>query len=142
MSKLIQFKVDVNLQTEDDGSSPLILAVGNDTKEIEEYQQYYGSEWERYKTIKYLPKKDGKIDLCRKDGASPLYVACQRGYYNIVKLLLKQGAEINLCLKYVTTPLYAASENGHEKTVQLLLDNKADSDIITSSLYSESIIIK
>lgn len=89
-----------------------------------------------------MPKKDRKIDLCRKDGASPLYVACQRGYYNIVKLLLKQGAEINLCLKYVTTPLYAASENGHEKTVQLLLDNKADSDIITSSLYSESIIIK
>lgn len=86
-----------------------------------------------------MPKKDGKIDLCRKDGASPLYVACQRGYYNIVKLLLKQGAEINLCLKYVTTPLYAASENGHEKTVQLLLDNKADSDIITSSLYSLSL---
>lgn len=44
LSKLIQFKVDVNLQTEDDGSSPLILAVGNDTKEIEEYQQYHGSE--------------------------------------------------------------------------------------------------
>lgn len=44
LSKLIQFKVDVNLQTEDDGSSPLILAVGNDIKEIEEYQQYYGSE--------------------------------------------------------------------------------------------------
>lgn len=133
LCELIRFSVDVNLQTDEDKSSSLILAAGNDTTENEEYQQGYLSEFRRNKTIEVLLSENGvKIDLCRKDGASPLYVACQRGYNSTVQLLLQKGANINLCMKYGAGPLFSASENGHYNTVQILLSNGADINLCSS----------
>lgn len=84
-----------------------------------------------------------KINLRKKNGASPLYVSCQEGNENIVQLLLSYEADINLCMKdgarligngaiinardeYEASPLNVACQRGYDSIVQLLLSKGAD----------------
>uniref|UniRef100_A0A8W8P5B0 Uncharacterized protein n=2 Tax=Magallana gigas TaxID=29159 RepID=A0A8W8P5B0_MAGGI len=62
----------------------------------------------------------------RRNGASPLYAACQNNHYNTVKFLLCNGANINLCNKTGTSPLFIACENGNEDVSNALIDNNAN----------------
>lgn len=148
MRELIRLEVDVNLQTYDDGSSPLILAAGNDITEYVEFKEDDLSENMREKTIDVLLENKGDINLCRKDGASPLYVACQRGHVETAKRLLEKGADINLglkldaglygagvnfCPKNEESPVFATCRNGHDSTLQLLLEYGADINLTSKN---------
>lgn len=149
LHELIRLEVNVNLQTYDDGSSPLVLAAGNDITENVEYKEDDLSENMREKTIEVLLENNGDINLVRrKDGASPLYVACQRGHVETAKRLPEKGADINLglkfdaglygagvnfCQKNEESPEYATCRNGHDSTLKLLLKSRADINLITKN---------
>ena len=65
------------------------------------------------------------INLEKKDGATPLYMAAKRGNLKVLEILLKKkGIKVNMANENGRTALFIASENGHEKVVELLLKKK------------------
>jgi ankyrin repeat protein len=51
----------------------------------------------------------GEIDVvnkCRKNGASPLAIACEYGHTEIVEMLLEYKADINKCQTECETPRF------------------------------------
>jgi ankyrin repeat protein len=48
------------------------------------------------------------------DGATPLYVACQRAHSSCIRLLLAKGADPNKKRKGGYTPLWTACDRGHQ----------------------------
>ena len=64
-------------------------------------------------------KKDqGTADV----GATPLFIAAQRGHLEVVRLLVESGANKDQGLTDVgTTPLFIAAQNGHREVVRFLL---------------------
>jgi ankyrin repeat protein len=46
-----------------------------------------------------LLSSGGEINLCEKNGQSPLFIASLNGQCDVVKCLLSSGGEINLCEK-------------------------------------------
>lgn len=55
------------------------------------------------------------VNLTRiSDGATPLYVACQRAHLSCIRLLLLKGANINHKRKGGYTPLWTACDLGHQ----------------------------
>ncbi|XP_052703310.1 serine/threonine-protein phosphatase 6 regulatory ankyrin repeat subunit A-like isoform X3 [Crassostrea angulata] len=127
LNELINVGVDVNQKTDDYGGwTPLLFAAGNDTQEYGDYDHTESGAERKYETIQLLLNHGADINLCMKDGTSPLFVACENGDNSIVQLLLRNRAAINLCQINGTSPLYIACQNGHESTVQLLLRYGAD----------------
>lgn len=126
LSKLIQINNDVNLMT-DNGWTPLILAAGNDTQE--ENDKNNSSEKRRNETIAVLLCSKADINLCKKDGTSPLLTACFEGYDSTVKYLVERGANVNLRAKDGTSPLFIACQNGNHIIVNFLLSNGAEVDL-------------
>eukprot|EP00105_Crassostrea_gigas_P038197 XP_019922345.1 PREDICTED: ankyrin-1-like [Crassostrea gigas] len=127
LEELIMIGGDVNsISNTWDHFTPLLLAASNDTQDYKYY--FYGRRvaHRREITVQLLLDNGAYINLCDKDGASPLYMACQNGYDRTVELLLDNGADINLCDEDGASPLYISCQNGHDSTVQLLLDNGAD----------------
>lgn len=56
--------------------------------------------------------------------ATPLHLACAKGYLNVVKLLLEQGALVHqIGTEMGETPLHQASRYGHEAVVRYLIDH-------------------
>lgn len=77
------------------------------------------------------------INLCSRDGYSPLFKACQKGHESTVQLLLRNKAEINLCMKDTASPLFIACRNGYESIVQLLRRNGTKDDLCDKDCWSE-----
>jgi ankyrin repeat protein len=50
-------------------------------------------------TVKCLLSSGADINLCDKQGQSPLFLASMAGHCDVVKCLLSSGADINLCDK-------------------------------------------
>lgn len=145
LQKLLEIQNDVNFET-DGNWTPLILAAANDNKGYETNRKC-SSNVRRDETVKLLLKHGANVNLCRKNGASSLYMACYSGHYSTVKLLLENKADVNLCkidevsplyeacqnqygssekLNLKVSPLYIACQIGHVSIVRLLLDNDAD----------------
>lgn len=78
-----------------------------------------------------LLSKGADINVCKKNGPSPLYMACLYGIENIVQLLLINRADINLCTMFRLSPLYIACRNEHEHIVKLLLSYGANINLCT-----------
>ena len=51
------------------------------------------------------------VNKCRKNGASPLAIACEYGHTEIVEMLLEYKADINKCQNECETPLFQACKN-------------------------------
>ena len=47
--------------------------------------------------VKCLLSSGADINLCDKDGKSPLFAASEKGKCDVVQCLLSSGADINLC---------------------------------------------
>ncbi|XP_045462271.1 protein phosphatase 1 regulatory subunit 12B isoform X9 [Harmonia axyridis] len=63
-----------------------------------------------------------------KDGATPLHVACAKGYTDVLKVLLQCGADLDAQDVDGWTPLHAAAHWGQKEVCQLLAENLADMD--------------
>ncbi|CAC5380878.1 unnamed protein product [Mytilus coruscus] len=90
--------------------------------------------------VKLLLEKNPNVDLCNKDGWSPLNTASDKGHTDIVKLLLEKNPNVDLCSKDGFTPLISFAFNGNLEITQLLLENNADCN--TCSHSKQSIIDK
>jgi ankyrin repeat protein len=69
------------------------------------------------------------INLCDKQGYSPLFVASLSGLCDVVKCLLSSGANINLCDEVGHSPLITASRKGKCDVVKCLLNSGADTNL-------------
>nr|XP_034330656.1 uncharacterized protein LOC105344498 isoform X23 [Crassostrea gigas]XP_034330657.1 uncharacterized protein LOC105344498 isoform X23 [Crassostrea gigas] len=135
--KLIKEGVHVNKKIDNNsGLTPLMLAAGNNIRENDDYNHRETGAERRDKTVQLLLSNGADINLCKKDGTSPLFIACQNGHDSTVQLLLSNGADINLRNKNGATPLYIACQNGHNSTVHLLLSNGADINLCTKDKVS------
>ncbi|VDI45560.1 Hypothetical predicted protein [Mytilus galloprovincialis] len=115
-TKVVKLLIDAGLNvndTENNGSTPLILACENGHNE----------------TVKSLLNLNGKKLESRvntttrnKYGWSCLHSACFNGHTEVVKLLIDIGLRVNDTIYIGYTPLYLACQNGHYDTVKLLLD--------------------
>lgn len=120
--ELLQVGGNVNQKTTNDNYwTPLTLAAGIDT-EI--------SQPKRNDTVQLLIKNGADINLWKKNGASPLYIACIKGHDSIVKILLSQGASINSYSQDGGSLLCKACQEGQRTAVETLLRNGADVNIL------------
>lgn len=72
----------------------------------------------------FLNKTD--INLCNKDGTTPLHIVCKYDRTSTVEILLSTWANISLCRKNGTSPLYLAWFIENENLVKCLLNNGAN----------------
>ena len=61
-------------------------------------------------------------------GATPLYVAAQRGHLDVVRTLLEAGADANKASDGGHSPLYFAAQNGRVDVLSILLQGGADAN--------------
>jgi ankyrin repeat protein len=71
------------------------------------------------------------LNAPRGDGASPLFVAAEKGNAEVVNELLSRGAAIDTSNNNGATPLYVAAYKGHAGVVKELLSRGAAVDTPT-----------
>ncbi|XP_071181368.1 uncharacterized protein [Mytilus edulis] len=69
---------------------------------------------------------NSNVNHCRKDGGSPLFMACQNRHTEVVQILINNKADISKCKDTGSSPLFMACQEGHTEVVQILINNKAD----------------
>jgi ankyrin repeat protein len=117
---LLDKGADVN-QTNDDGFTPLTVAIFNDFYNVD--------------IVKLLLDKGANVNEANIYGFTPLIIAIDEKYdtnvqnVEIVELLLKRGANVDQENKHGETPLYKAVSNNNEKIVEMLLERGADVNI-------------
>lgn len=127
LRELLKNGADVNLKTTNENYwTPLTLAVGIQTDENKENEQITSTQSRRNETIDQLLSHGADINLCKENGVSPLYIACEEGHDDIVQHFLRNGANINICTKNGASPLTIACDKGHERIVDTLVRNGAD----------------
>ena len=118
LSEIVEQGIDVNMITKSKYAwTPMTLAAAN--KDEESSEKFHLSP--RDETFRTLLEYGAKINMCTKNGISPLYMACQNGHESTVKVLLDKGAEVNLCTENGKSPLFISCQNGHDKLVHLLM---------------------
>jgi ankyrin repeat protein len=111
LATLLAFKAKHDVQTEQDGATPLHLCAieGN------------------ISCAKMLVVNGAQIDAVDYDGSSPLIWAVQRGKREFMEWLLRNGASANLPDNQGRTPLiWAATKNDSPALINILLQNGAD----------------
>jgi hypothetical protein len=71
-------------------------------------------------------RRGANINLARKDGFTPLYIASENGHVAAVGTLLGGRAAVDQPMNDGATPLWVASLNGHAAVVEALLDGGAN----------------
>nr|XP_022305097.1 serine/threonine-protein phosphatase 6 regulatory ankyrin repeat subunit C-like [Crassostrea virginica] len=139
LDDVINKDTNVDIFTTDrNDMTPLMLASGNHTQEIEYEVEKMGSTGSirRNKTVEALIQRGADINLCNKNGICPLYKASQNGFDTTANILLNNGAQVNLCDQYGFSPLFIACLNGYESVAKLLLNNGADVNLCSKKGFS------
>ncbi|CAC5404897.1 unnamed protein product [Mytilus coruscus] len=97
-----------------------------DVSDSDTYPLIWASYFGYSDMVKWLLENKAKVDHCRHDGVTALYMACQNGHNAIVQLLLDKNANVNLYNEGCMTPLYIACKNDHLDIVRMLLEENVD----------------
>lgn len=104
---------DVNQKEEQQGWTPLHLAVFTQNKEM----------------VQFLLEKGADIESTMEGEITPLILAALRGYAEIAELLILYGADVNFRSIDNCTPLFAAVLGGNLQVIRVLLKYEADPDL-------------
>ena len=135
---------DVNAKNEN-GSTPLILALDNGFKEVAELLIAKGVEvniqnnngdtalilaasWGHTEIVNSLLAKSAEVNVRNKDGDTALMCAARQGHTEIVNSLLAKGPDVNVKNNNGATALTLASDKGHKEIVDSLLAKGAAHD--------------
>jgi ankyrin repeat protein len=66
------------------------------------------------------------VNAVTQRNATPLYVACQKGYLDIVQYLLEHDADKTICFQNGFTPLHIAAQDQSLEVVQYLISEGID----------------
>jgi ankyrin repeat protein len=133
---------DVNAK-DDDGGTPLLIAVTLGNKEIAALliangadvnakdprgtTPLHGAALRGHKEIvKLLIAKGADVNAKSVDGFTSLHRVVGRGHKEIVELLIANGADVNAKGNYGLTPLLLAALQGHKEVAELLIAKGAD----------------
>ena len=110
---LINF-IDINLQDEhDDNQTALMIAVGNNQKDI----------------AQLLIAAGANVDLQDDYDRNALMIAAEKGYEDIAQLLIDSGANTDLTDIYGRSAFIIALDNNNDRLAQLLIDSGANVDL-------------
>lgn len=74
--------------------------------------------------MRHLLSAGPNVDLCKRNGDSPIYTASEYGFDSIVNHLLNKKADVNLCKKNGESPSFIACKNGRVSIVRSLLEHE------------------
>lgn len=104
----------INATSQDDGSTPLILAIKD----------------ANLKALKFFIKEGADVNISNNNGSTALMFALQNEKdfkaFDAVQMLVQNGAQINTTNKFGETALLFAVANNHQKSVKLLIKKGAD----------------
>eukprot|EP01095_Lingulamoeba_sp_RSL-Kostka_P007268 TRINITY_DN2298_c1_g4_i1.p1 TRINITY_DN2298_c1_g4~~TRINITY_DN2298_c1_g4_i1.p1 ORF type:complete len:339 (+),score=100.58 TRINITY_DN2298_c1_g4_i1:63-1079(+) len=145
---LIEKMADVNLSREEDGMTPLLMAMHkNRNKQLIQNILAHGANINQttiaglspvYLTVQKAsitllgfltgyPECDVNIETV--SNVIPLYYSALKGYAQMVRMLLGANANVNFAREDGSTALYVASRQGSSNTVKALLEYKASINI-------------
>lgn len=116
VNMLLEQGADVNEKMDEDGTTPLVLALQNGHHDVARMLVYSGAD---------VNNKHGE------GSETALHMAAESGWEDVARLLLDYGADVEATTRYPIqdrTPLQVAAFNGHEDVVTVLLNAGADVD--------------
>ncbi|XP_062573745.1 putative ankyrin repeat protein RF_0381 [Saccostrea cucullata] len=120
VERLLRLGADPNTLTTENRCNPLISAANDDAHNCEVHRH---AGMKRNQTIECLIKYGTKVNLCRRNGYSPLHFCIfNKVPQNTIELLISKGADINLCSDSGESFLHSACSNGYDIMVQFLLN--------------------
>ena len=149
LSKLLEKRVDVNAPIK--GETPLSAACNEGYESVVSLLLDNGTDpsvpnkfsetplhiavSSRYdddtSTAEMLLSAGANVNALDRDGATPLFLACERGKTEFVRLLLSRRANPNIAIEgqYTWYPIHEACTGLHYDVVRLLLDYNADVNV-------------
>jgi ankyrin repeat protein len=118
INNLLSKGIDVNLERDKFGYTPLMCAVKKGYTDI----------------VKFLVEKGAQINLAGVNGLTSLHCAAQQGELELVKFLMEKGANVNQLDEFGGTPLHLTLnghpvKDNHMKVADYLIKNNADLNI-------------
>nr|CAD7429653.1 unnamed protein product [Timema monikensis] len=96
---------------------------------------FIASEHNHLEVVKYLTEKGADVEICSRDGYSPLYIALLKGNTNVIQFL-KDVATVDKGSKNGWTLMHTASTNGHLNVIEHLL--KISANINACNKYGQT----